>query len=205
MTKTKICGITNFVDGSLAAQLGAWAIGFVFYPNSPRYILPENAAQITRQLANYPVKTIGVFVNETPERINSIAAKVRLDYVQLHGTEPEIACRKIERPYIKNIRSIEELAFLRLFWRFRLSNRRPRHRKLGWHRQISRLAARQANQIPKQAAYALWRIIYRKYRRRNRPDTPRFFGHIQQHRDKTRRKKSPPNATTFCQIKRKIL
>ncbi len=110
MTKTKICGITNFVDGSLAAQLGAWAIGFVFYPNSPRYILPENAAQITRQLANYPVKTIGVFVNETPERINSIAAKVRLDYVQLHGTEPEIACRKIERPYIKNIRSIEELA-----------------------------------------------------------------------------------------------
>jgi phosphoribosylanthranilate isomerase len=80
----KICGITNAEDAAAAIQAGATAIGFNFYLRSPRYIAPEQAAAI----ATLPgVRRVGVFVDETRERVEEIARIARLDVAQLHGDE----------------------------------------------------------------------------------------------------------------------
>jgi indole-3-glycerol phosphate synthase/phosphoribosylanthranilate isomerase len=80
----KICGITNSEDASAAVEGGATAIGFNFYPNSPRYIDPRRAADI----ASRPdIRRVGVFVNETRQRVEEIARIARLDVAQLHGDE----------------------------------------------------------------------------------------------------------------------
>ncbi len=81
----KICGITNSVDAAAAIEGGATAIGFNFWPRSPRYVPPEQAAQIS---SSDGIRRVGVFVNEEPARIAEIARIVRLDIAQLHGDEP---------------------------------------------------------------------------------------------------------------------
>ena len=80
----KICGITNQEDASAAVAGGATAIGFNFYRRSPRYLAPERAAAI--QLAP-GVRRVGVFVDETRERVEEIARIAALDVAQLHGNE----------------------------------------------------------------------------------------------------------------------
>ena len=80
----KICGITNQDDATAAIEAGATALGFNFYPRSPRYIVPEQAAEI---LTAEGVRRVGVFVNETRERVEEIAGVARLDVAQLHGDE----------------------------------------------------------------------------------------------------------------------
>jgi phosphoribosylanthranilate isomerase len=79
----KICGITNQPDADAAIAAGATAIGFNFYPRSPRYIAPELAARITTP----GVRRVGVFVNEPAARITGIASIAALDVAQLHGDE----------------------------------------------------------------------------------------------------------------------
>jgi phosphoribosylanthranilate isomerase len=79
----KICGITRQEDAALAITAGATAIGFNFYPRSPRYITVERAGMIKTA----GVRRVGVFVNEAPARIEEIARIARLDTVQLHGDE----------------------------------------------------------------------------------------------------------------------
>jgi phosphoribosylanthranilate isomerase len=80
----KICGITNPDDAKAAVTFGASALGFNFWPHSPRAIAPEEAARIVRTVPAVTWK-IGVFVNETSERIGRIAAEAGLDIAQLHG------------------------------------------------------------------------------------------------------------------------
>jgi phosphoribosylanthranilate isomerase len=80
----KICGITNAEDALAAAAAGATAIGFNFYPRSPRYIAPERAAEIATPAG---VRRVGVFVNEPAARVEEIARIARLDVAQLHGDE----------------------------------------------------------------------------------------------------------------------
>lgn len=109
MIKAKICGITELEDALIAAKLGAWAIGFIFYEKSPRYITPENALEISKEIKKHGAKVIGVFVNETPENITKIANTVELDYVQLHGQESSFNCNQLKIPFIKNIRSSNEI------------------------------------------------------------------------------------------------
>jgi phosphoribosylanthranilate isomerase len=80
----KICGITNQVDATAAMDGGATALGFNFCPGSPRYLAPEEAAGIVTAGG---VRRVGIFVNETGERVEEIARTARLDVAQLHGDE----------------------------------------------------------------------------------------------------------------------
>ncbi len=88
LTFVKICGITNMGDAKHACRAGADAIGFNFYPKSPRYIVPERAATIARAVGRKVFK-VGVFVNCPADEIREITEMVGLDAVQLHGDEPE--------------------------------------------------------------------------------------------------------------------
>jgi len=90
MTWIKICGTTTRDDALAAASAGADAVGFVFAP-SPRRIAPEVAAEITAALPPQLDK-VGVFVNESAERIAGVARQVGLTIIQLHGDEsPDFA------------------------------------------------------------------------------------------------------------------
>jgi phosphoribosylanthranilate isomerase len=80
----KICGITNQQDADAAVEGGANAIGFNFYPRSPRHIAPERAAGIETPDG---IRRVGVFVNEPRARIEEIARIARLGVAQLHGKE----------------------------------------------------------------------------------------------------------------------
>ncbi len=86
MTWVKICGTTNLEDALLAVDAGADALGFVFYEKSPRCVTPEVVREIVRQLPPR-VETVGVFVNETGEKMESIAEMTGLAAIQLHGDE----------------------------------------------------------------------------------------------------------------------
>ncbi len=103
MTRIKICGITNVADALLAAELGANALGFIFYPKSPRAITPAAARQIIAQLPPL-VLSVGVFVNEDAAIVLEVAEMVRLDWLQLHGEETPDYCRYLNRNVIKAIR-----------------------------------------------------------------------------------------------------
>lgn len=86
-TRIKICGLTCIEDAQLAVDLGADAVGFVFWPSSPRYITPERAGVIMATLPRF-VTAVGVFVNETPDQIGRMVHELGLGAVQLHGDEP---------------------------------------------------------------------------------------------------------------------
>ena len=102
-TRIKICGLTREEDVAAAVAAGADAIGFVFYPPSPRYVSPERAAQLCAGLAPF-VTPVGLFVNEDPARIRDILAQVPLQRLQFHGDEREADCLAPGRPYIKAAR-----------------------------------------------------------------------------------------------------
>lgn len=89
--RVKICGITTLEDAHHAAACGADALGFVFFPGSPRYVDPERAGGI---IAGLPplVTTVGLFVNEAPARIREIAESCGLNVIQLHGDETPEQC-----------------------------------------------------------------------------------------------------------------
>ena len=103
MTPVKICGITRFQDAMLAARLGAACVGFVFWPQSPRFVKPAVAADILAALPPH-VAGVGVFVNQPVEEVNAIADRVGLGAVQLHGDEPALACARCTRRVIKAVR-----------------------------------------------------------------------------------------------------
>ena len=90
MTRVKICGLTRLQDAALAQDLGAWALGFIFYPKSKRFISADDAAIIIPQLKT---QCFGVFVNQTDEAL-TLAEKIPLKGLQLHGDETPEECRK---------------------------------------------------------------------------------------------------------------
>lgn len=104
MTWIKICGITRVEDARAAAAAGADAIGFVFYPPSPRAIAPMRAAEIAAALPAGLAK-VGVFVNESVARMAEIRARVGLDVIQLHGDEGPETALALPCPVIRAFRA----------------------------------------------------------------------------------------------------
>ncbi|PEB52856.1 phosphoribosylanthranilate isomerase [Bacillus pseudomycoides] len=99
--KVKICGITDLETAKVACDYGADAIGFVF-AKSKRKIAPEQAKQIINELPAHVMK-IGVFVNESVESMQKIAAECGLTHVQLHGDEENYHIKRLNIPSIKAV------------------------------------------------------------------------------------------------------
>jgi len=102
MIKIKICGITTLEDANAAVENGADALGFVFYPKSPRAVTPETAKSIISILPPF-ITAVGVFVDEDTDNIEKIASYSGLNAIQLHGSEPPESCN-INRNVIKALR-----------------------------------------------------------------------------------------------------
>ena len=100
MIRVKICGITRAQDARLAADLGAWAVGFVFWPRSPRFVPPGQARQIVRQLSPL-VSAVGVFVDQPAGHVEEVARELGLSAVQLHGDESPAYARTLSTRVIK--------------------------------------------------------------------------------------------------------
>jgi len=98
--KVKICGITNLEDALIACREGADALGFVFYPKSPRFIEHEKAYEIVKKLPPF-VKRVALFVNEKAENINSIMKDCKMDIAQIHFEPESPFYDKLECEYIK--------------------------------------------------------------------------------------------------------
>lgn len=99
----KVCGITNSDDALAAVEAGADAIGFVFYPASPRAVKPVAAAAIARRL---PAETwrIGVFVDAPVSEMAEVVDAVGLDFLQLSGDESPSLCPELPRHAFKALR-----------------------------------------------------------------------------------------------------
>ena len=102
MTMVKICGITRLEDALLAVELGASSLGFVFWPESPRYIPPSRAAEIVAALPPR-VASIGVFVDQTRNFVWNAAEQVELTALQLHGNETPAFAAALPRPVIRAV------------------------------------------------------------------------------------------------------
>ena len=103
--RVKICGITNWPDARRAVAEGADLLGFNFYAGSPRYVAPAKAKRIVQRLPK-KISAVGVFVNESEQKMLEIARSVGLDTLQLHGDETPAMVARLKRsfPVIKAIR-----------------------------------------------------------------------------------------------------
>lgn len=111
----KICGLTTVEDIEKVNKLELDYVGFIFAP-SKRQVTPEKAKQLIEKL-NPRIKTVGVFVNETIDRVNKIADFCLLDIVQLHGSETPSYCQEICKPVWKalSIGAKEDVERYRLY------------------------------------------------------------------------------------------
>ena len=105
-TRVKICGLTREDDVLAAVAAGADAIGFVFYPPSPRCVDAQTAARLCRLIPPF-VTPVGLFVNASAKEIATILEQVPLQLLQFHGDEDEAQCQAPGMPYIKAARMRE--------------------------------------------------------------------------------------------------
>jgi phosphoribosylanthranilate isomerase len=96
VTRVKICGTTNLADARLAVDLGAWAVGMIFVPGTPRAVRQQDAVEIGSSLRR-EVQLCGVFVNAPLERVTALADGVGLTMLQLHGDEGPAYCAEAAR------------------------------------------------------------------------------------------------------------
>ena len=93
--KVKVCGITGYRDAAMALDLGADALGFNFYPGSPRFVAPASARAVIRRLPPLTT-TVAVFVNEPdPAGLERAARLAGVNCLQLHGDEPPEYCHAL--------------------------------------------------------------------------------------------------------------
>jgi len=106
-TRIKICGITREQDLHAAVHAGADALGFVFYPKSPRYVTPARYAELARALPPF-VNAVALFVNATEDEVRAVAAAGPVSLLQFHGDETPEACAQlassVQRPFVRAFR-----------------------------------------------------------------------------------------------------
>ena len=101
--RIKICGFTRPEEARAAANLGADAIGLVFYDKSPRHVDIAQAQAIIAALPPF-VSVVALFVNASREEIDNVLAHCAIDILQFHGEESPAFCRSFQRPYLKAVR-----------------------------------------------------------------------------------------------------
>ena len=101
--RIKICGLTREEDVDAAVAAGADAIGFVFYPPSPRYVTPPRAAELAKRIPPF-IDVVGLFVNESPELVRAACEAAPINILQFHGDEDAAYCRQFARPYLRAAR-----------------------------------------------------------------------------------------------------
>jgi len=95
-TQVKVCGITRLADAELAVELGAWAIGMIFYEGSPRSCSLDHAQEIVAALRRR-VELCGVFVNAPLDHVLALSDQLGLTMIQLHGDEGPSFCSEVGR------------------------------------------------------------------------------------------------------------
>lgn len=106
-TRIKICGLTRMEDLDAAVAAGADAVGFVFFPGSPRYVSPQAAAKLIAALPPF-VTGVGLFVNATAAEVAAVVAQAPVSLLQFHGDESVQQCLAaagaVNRPFVRAIR-----------------------------------------------------------------------------------------------------
>jgi phosphoribosylanthranilate isomerase len=106
-TRIKICGITREQDLHAAVDAGADALGFVFYPKSPRYVTPARYAELARALPPF-LNTVALFVNATEDEVRAVVAAGPVALLQFHGDETVEQCARlastVQRPFVRAFR-----------------------------------------------------------------------------------------------------
>ncbi len=116
-TRIKICGITRRSDLEAALSAGVDALGFVFFPPSPRCLSLGAAAELAARVPPF-VSRVGLFVNADPVQVQETLAAVPLDVLQFHGEEDAGYCEQFGRPYLKAARvraGVDLLEFARAY------------------------------------------------------------------------------------------
>lgn len=117
--RVKICGITTYEDAMMAIEAGADALGFVFYPPSPRFITPLDAKKIIKQLPPF-VEKVGLFVNEDAAAINAMSKESSITLAQIHFEAPQETLDALTLPYIQVTRAAQEKDISALNGQYRL-------------------------------------------------------------------------------------
>ena len=117
--RVKICGITNVDDAMIAIDAGADALGFVFYPESPRYIAPESAKEIISKLPPF-VEKVALFVNEDPDTVRSICQHTGCTLAQIHFDANDDFFDRLAFPALKVVRAQSPGDILRYEGEYRL-------------------------------------------------------------------------------------
>ncbi len=110
-TRVKICGLTRASDVEAAVAAGADAVGFVFYPPSPRAVTPEQARCLCERLPPF-VSAVGLFVDADPAVVRATLEQVPLDLLQFHGDEAPEDCAGFGRRWIKAVRMRPDIDLL---------------------------------------------------------------------------------------------
>ena len=117
--RVKICGITSVDDAMVAIEAGADALGFVFYPPSPRFITPADAKRVIEQLPPF-VEKVGLFVNNSAEEINTMSSESGITLAQIHFEADTETLEALHVPYIQVTRAAKEEDITALQGRYRL-------------------------------------------------------------------------------------
>jgi len=112
-TRIKICGITRPEDALRAAELGADAIGLIFFAGSARHVTAARALEVIARLPPF-VTTVGLFVDAPRAEVDAVLSAVPLDLLQFHGDETPAYCESFDRPYIKAIAAAPGVDLLQL-------------------------------------------------------------------------------------------
>ena len=106
-TRIKICGLTSVADVQMVAAAGVDALGFVFYPPSPRYVRPDQASDLLQAIPPFVV-SVGLFVNASESELRAVVSEAPVQLLQFHGDEsPQVSAAlaaAVNRPFLKAFR-----------------------------------------------------------------------------------------------------